>query len=77
MDILPLKYFGYLESLKNLEDAKTRSTLWAVWSGDEGDDEEIFASFTCVFKIISGSSYLLNLIFDFQYFVCNIKSIST
>lgn len=60
MDILPLKCFGYLESLKNLEALKTRSTLWAVWSEDEGDDEEIFPSFTCVFRIISGSVYLLN-----------------
>lgn len=27
---------------------------------DEGEDEEIFLSFSCVFRIILGSAYLLN-----------------
>ena len=42
MDILPLKYFGYPESLKNLEAPKIRSTLWVAWSEDEGGCEEAF-----------------------------------
>lgn len=60
MDILPLKYLGYPESLKNLEAPKTRSTFWAVWSEDEGDNEEVFASFTCIVRVISDSAYLLH-----------------
>lgn len=42
VDILPLKHFGYPESLKNLEAPKIRSTLLVTWSEDEGGGKEAF-----------------------------------
>lgn len=42
VDILPVKCFGYPESLRNLETPKIRSILWVAWSEDEGGGEEAF-----------------------------------